>query len=130
MDYVQIYLNIMESYNDKYYFCLYPTKVPFCRLKEKTIYIPSSDFLNPDVRIIFDLLHEIGHLETNTKGMKRFEEEYYATEWAIAESKKIGINLSDKDKNSFQNYIWKWMDTARKLKAKNIPDNSCFILKW
>ena len=48
----------------------------------------------------------------------------------IAESKKIGINLSDKDKNSFQNYIWKWMDTARKLKAKNIPDNSCFILKW
>ena len=120
---------IWLKYCSVYKFCFEDCS-PHCYLKEKEIYFPIKRFQNPDKRDVFDMLHEIGHLETNSKGMKRCEEEYYATKWAIQEMKKYGFDLGQKDKQIFQNYIWKWRETGLKLKAKNMPSKEELILVW
>ena len=40
------------------------------------------------IQSTFTLFHEIGHIMNNQSGMRRAEEEYYATVWAINECKK------------------------------------------
>ena len=62
--------------------------------------------------------------------MKRCEEEFYATQWAISEMKKYNYEISDKRKDEFQKYIWKWRDTSIKLKAKTVPSREELTLKW
>lgn len=57
------------------------------------------------VRSTFNLLHEIGHIETTKSWMRRAESEYYATVWAIEESKKYGIEIPVSIIQKFQNYI-------------------------
>lgn len=53
----------------------------------------------------FDLLHEIGHIMTNHAGMRRVEQEYYATIWAIDICKELNIVIPDKIYNCYQKYI-------------------------
>jgi len=105
-------------------------KGAYCYVPERIICISCDNFLNPTPTSLFDLLHEIGHIMTNKPGMKRCEEEFYATQWAIAEMKKYKYEISDKRKNVFQEYIWKWRDTAIKLKAKSVPSREELTLKW
>ena len=76
------------------------------------------------------MLHEVGHLKTNKKGMKRCEEEFYATQWAIKEMKKYKFELDQKDKQIFQNYIWQWRERGIKLKGKNMPSKEQLTLVW
>lgn len=121
---------IWIQYNAKYKFIICDCEIPHCFLKEKEIYFPQNCFKNPCSRDVFDLLHEIGHLETNKKGMKRCEEEYYATKWAIKEMKKYNFNISLADKRIFQDYIWKWRETGIKLKGKNMPTKKELTLSW
>jgi hypothetical protein len=104
----EIINNILNEYKNEIEFRFSNEPVSYCYVPEKIIYLYSKGFLYPDTIFIFDLLHEIGHIKTNIKGMKRCEEEYYATQWAIKEMKKIGLKLPDKRKQEFQNYIWKW----------------------
>lgn len=57
----------------------------------------------------FDLLHEIGHIMTTTATMRRAEEEYYATVWAIDECRRQGLEVPFKVPDSilfaYQRYI-------------------------
>lgn len=53
----------------------------------------------------FDLLHEIGHIETTTSNMRRCEEEYYATQWAIDRCKEYGLTIPDNIIKVYQDYI-------------------------
>lgn len=53
----------------------------------------------------FTLLHEIGHIENNQSWMRRAEEEYHATVWAINECKKYGIEIPEKIIEKYQRYI-------------------------
>ena len=53
----------------------------------------------------FTLLHEIGHLETTKTSMRRCEEEYYATVWALNKCKEYGIVVPEKLIKEYQNYI-------------------------
>ena len=53
----------------------------------------------------FDLLHEIGHIETTKSGMRRAESEYHATVWAIAKAKEYGITVPETVRRKYQNYI-------------------------
>jgi hypothetical protein len=122
--------NILNEHKNEIEFRFSNNPVSYCYVLEKIIYIYYKGFLYPDEIFIFDILHEIGHIKTNTKGMKRCEEEYYATQWAIKEMKKIGLKLSNKRKQEFQNYIWKWRETGIKLNAKNIPSKEQLILTW
>lgn len=53
----------------------------------------------------FTLLHEIGHIMTTTRKMRRAEEEYYATIWALERCKEYGIKVFDKFIKGYQKYI-------------------------
>ena len=57
------------------------------------------------LRSTFTLLHEIGHIENNRSWMRRAEEEFYATVWAMNECKEYGIELPDKLVQIYQDYI-------------------------
>lgn len=53
----------------------------------------------------FTLFHEIGHIMTDKGGMRRAEQEYYATVWAIEECKKYGLQVPQYIIDSYQRYI-------------------------
>lgn len=57
------------------------------------------------VQSTFELFHEIGHLETTKSGMRRCEEEFYATKWAIAMMDKYGLAIPEKVIKDYQEYI-------------------------
>lgn len=57
------------------------------------------------VQSTFTLLHEVGHIETTRSGMRRCEEEYYATVWALERCKEYGINVPEKLVREYQEYI-------------------------
>ena len=129
-DFKTMITEIWLEYCKEYSFNFEDCNVPHCHLKEKEIHFPIKRFVTPKERDVFDMLHEIGHLKTNKKGMKRCEEEYYATEWAIKEMKKYKFDLNQRDKRIFQNYIWQWRETGLKLKGKNMPSEKQLTLKW
>lgn len=54
----------------------------------------------------FTLFHEIGHVETHKSWMRRCEQEYYATIWAIdVWRNKYGLSITEKLLYKYQNYI-------------------------
>ncbi|MBQ8331163.1 MAG: hypothetical protein IJX94_01520 [Clostridia bacterium] len=57
------------------------------------------------IQSTFTLFHEIGHIEANMSWMRRAEQEYSATAWAIEECKKYGIEVPDKIIEAYQRYI-------------------------
>ena len=129
-DFRTIIIELWLKYCKEYYFVFEECEVAHCHLKEQEIHFPIANFNNPNSRDVFDMLHEIGHLKTNKKGMKRCEEEYYATQWAIKEMKKYKFKLKDEDKKIFQEYIWNWRETGIKLKGKNMPNKNQLTLIW
>ena len=54
---------------------------------------------------LFDLLHEIGHLETWTTALKRCESESLATKWAIERLKEMGLPIKRKKTQAYKDYI-------------------------
>lgn len=57
------------------------------------------------IQSTFTLFHEIGHIMTNKAGMRRAEEEYFATVWAIDECNKYGLQVPQTIINKYQWYI-------------------------
>ena len=57
------------------------------------------------IQSTFTLLHEVGHIETTKSGMRRAEEEYYATVWALERCKEYGIIVPQKTIDLYQRYI-------------------------
>lgn len=57
------------------------------------------------VQSTFTLLHEVGHIETTKSGMRRAEEEYHATVWALERCKEYGIEVPAKTIREYQDYI-------------------------
>lgn len=53
----------------------------------------------------FTLLHEVGHIMTTTSKMRRCEEEYFATIWALERCKEYGIKPNERTINVYQRYI-------------------------
>ena len=53
----------------------------------------------------FDLLHEIGHIETSRPKMRRAEDEYSATVWALKMAREYGLTIPDKTIQLYQDYI-------------------------
>ena len=71
----------------------------------------------------FTLLHEIGHCENNSskilnRGMRRCEEEYYATQWALDKCKELGIKVKDKTIEDYQSYVYR--ELARGLRRGGV----------
>lgn len=57
------------------------------------------------IQSTFTLFHEIGHCMTTKGGMRRAEEEYYATVWAIDKAKEYGLEIPKKIIEEYQDYI-------------------------
>lgn len=53
----------------------------------------------------FILFHEAGHIMTNTSKMRRAEEEYHATIWAIERCKEYNIEVKQSTIFDYQRYI-------------------------
>ena len=54
---------------------------------------------------LYELLHEIGHIESNTRSMKRAEEESEATFWCHRQLKELGLPIKRKQANRYKEYI-------------------------
>lgn len=80
------------------------------------------------IRSTFDLFHEIGHIETTTGKMRRCEEEYHATVWAIEECKKYGLQIPETIIDLYQNYIYMEYDRGIRRGGK-LPCKGCFELR-
>ena len=57
------------------------------------------------VESTFTLLHEVGHIETNHSGMRRAEEEFAATVWAVERAEEYGLTIPDRIIDEYQEYI-------------------------
>lgn len=121
---------IMNDFKDEITLCFTKEKTPFCRYELKNIYFRYEIYKNPTENDLFDLLHEIGHIKTNIVGMKRCEEEFFATQWAIDNMKKYNVTISKDLLSDFQNYIWMWRDVGIKHKAKTIPTRKQLTLRY
>ena len=69
----------------------------------------------------FDLLHEIGHIETTKSGMRRCEEEYYATLWAIGRCKEYGLEIPDRIIKEYQDYTDMELDRGKRRGGAGYP---------
>lgn len=57
------------------------------------------------IQSTFTLFHEIGHIEANNSKMRRAEEEYYATLWAIWCCDRYHLTIPPKTIELYQDYI-------------------------
>lgn len=67
------------------------------------------------IESLFTLLHEIGHIEHNQgwilgRPMRRAEEEYYATKWALGVLREYGLTLPEKRLQDYRDYVQMEMD--------------------
>ncbi len=75
----------------------------------------------------FTLLHEIGHIETSKRTMRRCESEYFATVWALRCAREYGIEIPEKLIDRYQNYIM--LEYTRGIRrGGRLPPQSSFIL--
>ena len=87
----------------------------------KVVIIPDATRNNQSEWTLFAFLHEIGHVKTNTITMKRCEQEFLATKWAMAEAKRIGFDVPPNYIKTYQEYILDWRERGIKCGAKTIP---------
>jgi hypothetical protein len=66
------------------------------------------------VQSTFTLLHEVGHIVANNSTMRRAEQEYYATAWALRRCNEYAIDVPDNILNLYQSYIL--MEVARGMR--------------
>lgn len=78
----------------------------------------------------FTLFHEIGHIVNNKSNMRRCEEEYYATVWAIDELKKYGIKVPVKLIDRYQRYISLEMDRGIRRNGLGYDENELNLVKY
>ena len=71
----------------------------------------------------FTLLHEVGHIMTTTNKMRRVEEEYYATIWALERCKEYGIKVFDKIIKDYQKYIDSELDRGLRRNGSSYREN-------
>ena len=97
--------------------------VAHCHPDLKLIYQSRDDYENVTPESLFDLLHEIGHLENNADNMTRQEEEFFATQWALERMKLYDFKLPKKRQKEFEAYINGYSSRRNKyLKGKNATD--------
>ena len=81
--------------------------IAYCYLDTREIYLGHFYLVNKRITtdMLFDFLHEIGHILTNTIGEPVGISEYKATQWSIDNSKLWGLKPSNKYKDTYNEYI-------------------------
>lgn len=103
----QNYLAIQEEVINKYKIVIVENSTCRCRTHahcDKTRRVCKWKRAN-SITSTFTLLHEVGHIMTYTSKMRRCEDEYFATIWALEQCKKYNIEVPDKIINNYQKYI-------------------------
>lgn len=78
----------------------------------------------------FELLHEIGHCENNNSSMRRCEEEFYATQWAIDRCKELNVDVSEDVIKKYQAYVWRERQRGINRHCDTLPSKEELTLKW
>ena len=73
------------------------------------------------VKSTFTLLHEIGHCENNNSKMRRCEQEFYATQWALDKCKEYGIDVSEDIIDRYQRYIYRELERGLRRGGLGYP---------
>lgn len=74
------------------------------------------------IQTLFDLMHEIGHLETTKSGMRRCEEEFLATRWAIIVLQdEYELDIPQSIIEDYQRYVYMERDRGVRRGGKNYP---------
>lgn len=95
----------------------HPKQRRVCKWKQKN-----------SVQSTFDLFHEIGHIETTKGWMRRAEEEYYATWWAIKECEEYGIEVPFNTRKQYQDYIDMELERGKRRGGKEYGNlDLCWI---
>lgn len=81
------------------------------------------------IQSTFTLFHEIGHIVNNTGPLRRCEEEYHATVWAIEEMKQYGLEIPEKIISDYQKYIYRELDRGIRRGGSNYPTKEQLQLK-
>lgn len=77
----------------------------------------------------FTLLHEIGHCENNHSKMRRCEQEFYATQWALDICEEYGIKVPSKIIEKYQKYVYMELDRGLRRGGNNYPSKEEMELK-
>lgn len=108
--------DLIDEYFDEYTFVKTETYKDFYAIQQwGRIGVPEELLYSSENQYVFALLHEIGHCKTYNPKQHRVQREFLATQWAIERSKKYGINLCNRHKKMWQDYI----DSFTKTKDKN-----------
>lgn len=78
----------------------------------------------------FTLCHEVGHIVNNRSEMRRCEEEYYATVWAIDELKKYNIIVPEKLVQSYQRYISRELERGIIRNGRNYDADKLDLVRY
>lgn len=116
--------DVIVEFHNETAMCCYPHP------DDRIIQMRVEQFMNPTNRDLFDLLHEFGHLETFKCKHRKFEREYFATQWALDHADEYGVEITARILNIFQEYIMGFYDKAKKRKVKNLPDVSEVRLEY
>lgn len=73
------------------------------------------------IQATFDLLHEIGHIETTKSKMRRMEAELYATVWAIDKCREYGLEIPRSVWNTYHEYIKTELKRGQRRGGKHYP---------
>ena len=74
------------------------------------------------VQCTFELFHEIGHIETTKRSMRRAESEYFATCWAIDRFKEFGYQVPEKTMHTYQWYVLYEVARGKRRGGSNYPE--------
>lgn len=80
------------------------------------------------INAVFDLLNEIGHIETTKSSMRRCESEFFATVWAIKTAKEVyHLEFPESIIKRYQEYINREWDRGKRC-GGNLPPLDKFKL--
>lgn len=81
------------------------------------------------IRSTFTLFHEVGHIENNNSTMRRCEEEYHATVWAIQKAKEYGLAIPEELIARYQRYIFMELRRGLRRHGYNYPSEEELTLE-
>ena len=126
MGYIELQNEIIKKYRmtmDEHSKCrsrmhVHPKQRRICKWHQKA-----------SAQATFDLLHEIGHCENCDSKMRRCEDEYYATQWAIDRCNELGIEIPEKVISDYQNYIYRELARGLRHNGQGYPSKEEMTLK-
>ncbi len=107
-----------------------PDNRGYSYVMRREIVLPKESFTSPSEWQILELLHEIGHVKTNTHRMKVYEKEFRATQWSATEAKKLGLPIKQLWRDAYQQYIWDKRQMCINRRGKNVPEKEDLIIQW